>query len=221
MTDQQQRPAMIETAFLRWLCQQTEMHPLSGNFRTDPTGIVDGEQVTVAELSKALDALHARGLITDESGMMGRLARVEVTPEGKLCLIDYDGDVRSWQVATKQGNVTFQASGNVQAAVNSINVRQTMHAVESGTGPVDHARYARAASTLLAELDKLNLPHDQAAELRQAAEEIMAETAQPEPDEGKLRRWGGLIVKGLGAVTTSALGGTAARYIVELLGFAS
>ncbi|MGH3710888.1 MAG: hypothetical protein ACRDRQ_22910 [Pseudonocardiaceae bacterium] len=37
----------------------------------------------------------------------------------------------------------------------------------------------------------------------------------------KLRRWGGVIVKGLGAVTTSALGGSAARYIVELLGSAS
>jgi hypothetical protein len=36
------------------------------------------------------------------------------------------------------------------------------------------------------------------------------------PDEGKLRRWGGVIVKGLGAVTTSAFGGSAARYIVDL-----
>jgi hypothetical protein len=78
----------------------------------------------------------------------------------------------------------------------------------------------RAASTLLAELDNLNLPDDQTAELRQAAEEIAAKRAQPEPDEGKLRQWGSVIVKGLEAVTTPALGGTAARYIVELLGFA-
>ena len=152
---------------------------------------------------------------------MGPLGRAALTREGLRCLVDHDGDIRAWQEANRSGSVTFHASGNVQAAVNSAHVIQTMHAVESGTGPVDPARYARAASTLLAELDNLGLPDARSAELRLAAEEVAAETAQPKPDEGTLRRWGGVIVKGLGAVTTSALGGSAARYIVELLSSAS
>ena len=197
------------------------MHPLSGNFLADPAGIVNGAHVTEDELRDALDALHARRLISDENKLMGSLARTALTPDGLCCLVDHDGEVRAWQEANRSGSVTFHASGNVQAAVNSAYVMQTMHAVEFGTGPVDPGRFARAASTLRAELDDLGLPDDQRAELRLAAEEVAAETAQSKPDESKLRCWGGVIVKGLGAVTTSALGGSAARYIVDLLSSAS
>jgi hypothetical protein len=153
------------------------VHPLSGNFLADPAEIVDGTQVTEDELRDALDTLHARGLISDEGRLMGRLARAALTSDGLRCLVDQAGDVRAWQEANRSGSVTLHASGNVQATVNSAYVMQVMHAVESGTEPVDPARYARAASTLLAELDNLGLPDDRSAELRQAAEEIEAETA--------------------------------------------
>jgi hypothetical protein len=165
MIDLVQWAAMIETAYLRWQRQQerTYLHPLSGDFLADPVGIVDGRQVTEEELRDALEALDARGLISDEGKLMGRLSRVVLTPDGLRCLVDHDGDVRTWQAAGSPGNVTVHASGPVQAAVSSINVTQIMHAVESGTGPVDYDRYTLAASTLVAGLDNLGLRDDQTA----------------------------------------------------------
>lgn len=45
--------------------------------------------------------------------------------------------------------------------MNSSDFIQFMHTVQSGTGPVDRKKYARAASTLLAELNDTDLPVDQ------------------------------------------------------------
>lgn len=103
MPARNQRLAMIETAFLKWLHQQTELRPTSGTFCTEPAGIVGGVRVTDAQL---WEALEARGLIIDEGRWMGRVARVNLTTDGKLCLIDHGGDVRAWQAAISLGNVT-------------------------------------------------------------------------------------------------------------------
>jgi len=215
------RSHTVEAVFLAWLHQRAEVHPRSGPFLTDPASAVDGEQVTGDELTTALDQLEARGLITSEGGFGGRFSHVDMTAAGRLCLADHGGDVRAWQAAKVGSSVQFTVGGNMQAAVNSMNTTQVMQLVQSGAGPVDRKKYERAASTLLAELDDLTLPEKQAEECRQAAEEIIAETAQPEPDDGKLRRWGLVIVKALGGITTAAAGGTAARYIAELLGMGS
>ena len=213
------RTDAIGNAFMRWLEQRNEVHPNTGPFLNDPTAEIDGERTSQAELDRVLNALEADELITGTKSFgEPRLSRVQLTQRGKLFLVNYDGDLHAWRAATGSAKVNLTASGNVQSVTNSTNVSQVMHSVQAGTGSVNHKKYTRAATTLL---DELNLPAPEAAACQQAAKGIITETEQPAPDDGQLRRWGATIVSALGAVTSSAAGGTAARYIIELLGIGS
>lgn len=218
VVDERQRPAKIETLFLRWLSRQRELSPPPGNFRNDPTVVIDGEPVDDGELRAALAALHTRGLISDEGGLAGRLNRVDLTRDGRLCLLDHDGDVRAWRESASGGaSMTVNTTGPTQAVMGSSNVTQVMHAMQAGTRPVDRAKYGRAASTLLAEVDNFDFPPKDAAKCREAAQEIIAELDQPDPDDGKLRRSASVVLQVLAAVTVATGGSVAATYIVQLL----
>ncbi|MDQ4103345.1 MAG: hypothetical protein M3186_06425, partial [Actinomycetota bacterium] len=159
------------------------------------------------------------GVACPLGALIGRLARGALTPDGRRCLVDHDGDVRAWQEANRRERRLPR-----QRERAGCGEQRLCHA-DHGRGRLryrtsDPARYARAVSTLLAELDNLSLPDDRSAELRLAAEEVAAEAAS-QAGRGQASPLGGVIVKGLGAVTTSAFGGSAARYIVDLLSSAS
>src|SRR3712207_7828342 len=58
--------------------------------------------------SAALDALHARELISDVGALIGRLARGAFTPDGRRCLVDHDGeDRKSTRLNSSHANISY------------------------------------------------------------------------------------------------------------------
>lgn len=109
--------------------------------------------------------------------------------------------------------MSVTASGHVQATLNSNDVTQIMHNVESGTGDVDVGQYRRAARILLDEVDDFDAPPTEREELREAGEQLRDELNAPEPDHARARKIGVRIIQILGALTDSGAG----HYRVQLL----
>lgn len=115
----------------------------------------------------------------------------------------------------------FVISGNgAQLAWNNTNV------VQNRTEQIapGYEALAEAVTAVLAQLDRLGLEEDERADAEQAATEILAETTNPEPDRGRIKR-ALIMLKGFfapvatGVATGAGEGaGELAKSAIEALG---
>jgi hypothetical protein len=181
------RNNQIGQAYLRWLRTRTD-YPVWDMFLTGPTAIVGGQSVTDAELRDVLPWLDAHQLIDGvRVDQMDIPVRLSLTPTGRICVMDFDGDVHQWSQrhtgTVTDNSVTVHAGHTAQIAAHAQNV--TRH---QQTGLVDIDKLRTAATAVREILPLLGLPEQQRSDVKRATEEIATEAENPTPDQGKLHR---------------------------------
>jgi len=204
----------------------------------------DGIRFTFAEAAEAAEILHDAGLVKANSTTAwgGDVVRcdVRILTAGRVCLDDFDGDVRAYQAGALQ-----QTGGGAQQTASSPGVVVNYHApVVTVTGDraqlawnndtvnqdqtvqeiaPEYVDLAAVVTQVLALLDRLGLSPDDAADVHAEASGVLAEVTRANPDGGVVRR-GVTMLKGLlsaagAGVSTAVTAETTehARHLIALL----
>lgn len=175
----------VSQAFLRWR-RSAEMSR-NEDFLTNTASVCDGGQVDEDELRDVVEILVRRGLVTGPTSLGDALPDPALlTDQGVICVVDHDGDVLKW-VSSNRSSMIDQSTnvsgqGN-QVVAHSSNVQQSQHTqINNNTVLRDVAAQA------LAGLDEYEMDDEDADDVRRAAQRALDETAQGEPEPGKLKK---------------------------------
>ena len=132
-----------------------------------------------------------------------------------MCVIDHDADVQKWNASKGMSYinqpVTVTGQGN-QVAAFSTNVQQSQRTDISNVQILrDVARHA------LDGLDEYEIDEDDAATVRNAAERVLAETADGEPERGRLAKIARSLHAALQLFFNTAAGTEFARQLMDLI----
>jgi hypothetical protein len=119
----------ISEAFLRWLFEHHHEQPPPGRFLDDPQSFIDGHQVDVDELDRAVMLLAARRLVAGPMAWGSKIpVRIKLTDAGLICVAEQDTDpsentpVRTWGEVAQGAPVIDQ-----RVSVNGNNNRVIAH----------------------------------------------------------------------------------------------
>lgn len=209
------RTDRVGQAALLWINRHERLSRLDyQDFLNDPASLVDEEQASEDEAITALAWLISRELVTGVEVYNSEIpVGLELTNDGRVCVIEYDGDVRAWAQAQLGGGHVDQSVNvtghNAQVAAYSQHVKQSQV-----VGEVDVDKLRSAATMTLETLPVYSLPAEQAVVVKQAAEQIVAETQSPTPDHGKLRQLADTVKTWLAVASTGAT--TAGAIIADI-----
>lgn len=205
--------AAVCRGFLRWLdAQDDELPPVPERFLDDPAAELAGQPIGLEELERAVRRLQDEDLLGGMKVEERVLpVRARLTPEGRACVQDVDGDVEVWRRERRGGAdqrvIISGAHAQVAAYSSHVTQVQTLAAVE-----VDGLRVV-ARALLAGELTELPLDGAQRAELRADAEQVLAELGHAEPDQTRLAQLRDQLRSTLSTVAMS----TTAGILVQLL----
>lgn len=206
----------VSQAFLQWSYQNRRTSPPNHGFLTNRESLVNGQQVTPDELEDVVELLHQRGLV-DGPVSFGEPQPnpAELTPDGFSCVLDYDADVQKWKASrlVTYVNQPVTVTGNQnQVSAFSSNIsqqqRSTMEKVHT---------LRNVAEQALAGLGTYEIDEDEAADVRAAAEKVLAETAEGEPEPGRIAKLAKKLHSVLSMFLGTAVGAEFAQRLMDAL----
>ncbi|MEJ2888946.1 hypothetical protein [Actinomycetospora aeridis] len=190
------RIARIRRAFLLWFAGHDEEHPGWQKF-LDECPEVDGVAVSDSERDEAVQRLLDDELLGGPGSRQQRWpVLLKLTAEGRLCVQDFGGDTVAWASRYRRGGSIYNdnrdqrvyaqgASG--QVAAHSPGAHQEQH---QSIFNVDIHALRSAARFLLANLEDLEtegFTPDSVEEVRAAAQNVVSEASEDEPEQSRLR----------------------------------
>lgn len=187
----------VSRAYLRW--RRSADWARNDSFLHDTASAVDGVQVDEAEMREVVDLLLRRGLVKGPTSVGDSLPDPALlADEGMICVADHDGDVQKWVADSRSGGYIDQSTrvsgqGN-QVVAHSTNVRQNQHT------EINNVRTLRdVAEQALAGIDEYEIDDEDADDVRRAARRALDETANDEPEPGRLKKiatslWAALLL---------------------------
>ncbi|MGI9002232.1 MAG: hypothetical protein ACR2GH_11255 [Pseudonocardia sp.] len=209
------RTNTVSRAYLRW--RQSDAASSNSNFLADPASAVDGQQVDGAELNRVIDLLVHRGLAEGPQSFNDPVPDPAVlTSQGVICVADHDGDVAAWNTHYRPAGYVDQStrvSGHRnQVVAHSSNVNQSQHT------EINHVSALRSvAEQALEGIDEYEIDDEDGDDVRRAAQRALDETADGEPEQGRLRRLASTLWAALLAFSNTAAGTAFAERLRDLL----
>jgi hypothetical protein len=197
--DPAQRARACRAGLLRWFYQQRadEVHlPMTEEFGADDGAVWEGARFSVTEIRDAAEYLAAKGLIKGATVAEIRgPVRAEITTDGIDCVTDWKGDMAEFLRGQRAGGpsitnhgpyIAGDANGANMAWENTGGVTQnhsTGDQIAPGFEPL-----AEAVAEILKQLPAYGLSPDDQQDAEDAANEVLAEVTQPEPEPRRVRR---------------------------------
>jgi DNA-binding MarR family transcriptional regulator len=153
---------------------------------------VHGTPFTRAEAHQAAVYLSTEQLL-EYRPSTGEDDSFKITHLGMRCVDDFGGDVSEWrkQQMTSAGNYTIHL-GAGSSANTVIGTGNTV--TQTATSTTANEESAKWVSDLLQILPLLQLPRDQAAEVKDAAAQLHAEIVTPAPAQSRVRELGRAVL---------------------------
>ncbi|MEU3118550.1 hypothetical protein ABZ652_31100 [Micromonospora chalcea] len=198
------RARACRSGLLNWFYRQrvAQVHmPITEEFGKSNGSLWEGVRFTDVEIQDAAEYLSAKGLIRGiEVAEMRGPVRAEITADGIDCATDWEGNVADYLRDQKghgptinHGPVFHGASQGGQFAWGNRDVTQ-QQSIAQRVAP-EFQPLAAAVVTILQQLPGYGLtPRDQ-QDIEAAANEVLAEVQQEQPEPGQLRR-GVAMLKG-------------------------
>lgn len=192
----------VAQTFLLWVSRQPHNQAQSPDFVADTAvSRVQGRAVDQDEIDNVVRLLVARGLLRDSPDMSGEVTKLAMlTDEGWICVTEHNGDLERSDARNRSGYyvnqpVTVTGQGNQVAAFSS-NVRQTQRTEISNVQTLRDV-----AQEALAGIDEYDIDEDDAETVRRAAGRVLDETADDEPEPGRITHlarslWSALMLFG-------------------------
>lgn len=190
------RRARIRRAFLLWFAGHEKEHPGWQRFLDECPG-VDGRAVTESERDGAVQRLLDDQLLVGPGSRQQRWPiLLELTAHGRCCVQDFDGDTVAWASRYRRGGSihndnrdqrVYAQGATGQVAAHSPGAHQEQHRT---TLNVDVHALRSAARFLLANLEDLEtegFTSDSVEEVRTAAQNLVSEASEVEPEQSRLR----------------------------------
>ncbi|MFI7511464.1 hypothetical protein ACIBSS_32110 [Micromonospora aurantiaca] len=191
------RARACRSGLLNWFYRQrvAQVHmPITEEFGKDDGSLWEGARFTDVEIQDAAEYLSAKGLIRGiEVAELRGPVRAEITADGIDCATDWEGNVadylrdqKGYGPTINHGPVFHGASQGGQFAWGNRDVTQQQSIAQQVTP--EFQPLAEAVVTILRQLPGYGLtPRDQ-QDIEAAANEVLAEVQQEQPEPGKLRR---------------------------------
>lgn len=197
------RLALIRPKFLNWLGGHTDRYMEPTEFLLPEPPSVAGAAVTEAEVATVVSNAVSRQLIEGPTRWGAELPwRVRLTREGLICVQEHAGDVDAWENRGSRA-FTLDFSTTVTGDHNAVTAHSP-HGSATSTH-IDTGEAANAVRQLLEALPILPGTEEQSADLRETAEELLAEVEGENPQPGRLTALGRKVLDGLAAVPGSTL----------------
>jgi hypothetical protein len=206
------RANAVSQAFLRW--RYGNRRGMNEDFLDAEESVVASQQVAVDELDEIVELLEHRGLVKGPRSLDGRPGNpAALTSDGVICVVDHDADVQKWNESRTMSysNQSVNVTGNSNQVVgHSTNVNL------SQSNMLDNVQTLRsAAEQALAGLDTYEIDEDEAADVRAAAEKVLVETANGEPEPGRLAKLAKRLWTALGLFFGTTVGTEFAQKIMD------
>ncbi|SCF21873.1 hypothetical protein GA0070558_15612 [Micromonospora haikouensis] len=198
------RARACRSGLLNWFYRQriAQVHmPITGDFGKDDGSVWEGVRFTDVEIQEAAEYLSAKGLIKGiEVDQLRGPVRAEVTTDGIDCAIDWEGNVadylrdqKGYGPTINHGPVFHGASQGGQFAWGNRDVMQQQNIADQ-VSP-EFQPLVEAVVAILQQLPGYGLTPQDQQDIEAAANEVLAEVQQEQPEPGKLRR-GVAMLKG-------------------------
>lgn len=202
------RGEQLRTALVLGLAQDRPLQPNPQDFLGASAATVEGQLATETEVIRTVKNLTAYGLLTGVPvAEVDYLLRLDLTPEGRVVVDDFEGKVGAWQ-ASRGGDHSVRVGHAVNVAAYSSNVTQI------STG-IDTNALRAAVQAVVEALPALTLGDRQEALVSECAAEIVVEATSAEPDTGRLRAAGHRLLGMLQDAGTAATGGALTDMLVH------
>jgi hypothetical protein len=195
-TDPVELARACRTAVLQWFYRQRIAKvymPVTEEFVRDAGAVWAGTRFSESDAREAAQYLCDKGLIKGVKVAEFRgPVRAEITTEGIDCVTDWEGDVAGYLRDQRGAGSTVNHGpvfhGNTQGgqwAWGNRDVTQTYtaHEIAPGFEPL-----AEAVAAILKRLPALDLDPDDRQDAEDAANEVLAEVSQSEPEPRRVRR---------------------------------
>jgi hypothetical protein len=209
----------VAQTFLLWVSQQPHNQAQSPDFVADASASsVDGQQVDQAEIDDVVRLLVARGLLRGTSGFSGEVTKlVQLTDEGRVCVTEHNGNLERTDAARNHAGTYINQPVNVtgqgnQVAAFSSNVGQTQRTEISNVQTL-----REVARETLAGVDQYEIDEDDAETVRRVARRVLDETADGEPEPGRIARLARSLRSALMLFGNTAFGTEFADRLINLL----
>lgn len=211
--DPAQRARACRSGLLNWFYRQRIARvdgPITAKFGQDDGSLWEGDRFTDVEIQDAAEYLSAKGLIKGfgSHGLRGP-TRADITPDGIDCATDWEGNVATYLRDQKgygptinHGPVFHGASQGNQLAWGNRDVEQHQDITQQ-VAP-EFQSLAEAVVTILKQLPAYGLDPREQEEIEAAANEVLAEVHQQEPEPGRLRRAAAMLKGFLLPIATEA-----------------
>ncbi|MET8263168.1 hypothetical protein ABZU92_04140 [Micromonospora arida] len=198
------RTRACRSGLLNWFYRQriAQVHmPITEEFGKDEGSTWEGLRFTDVEIQDAAEYLSAKGLIEGRGAaeLCGPL-HAEITTDGIDCVTDWEGNVadylrdqKGYGPTINHGPVFHGPSQGGQFAWGNRDVTQQQNIAEQ-VAP-EFQPLAKAVVTILQQLPGYGLTRQDQQDIEAAANDLLAEVQQEQPEQGKLRR-GVAMLKG-------------------------
>ncbi|MEU0962642.1 hypothetical protein ACIBSS_33625 [Micromonospora aurantiaca] len=191
------RARACRSGLLNWFYRQriAQVHmPITGEFSKDDGSLWEGLRFTDVEVQDAAEYLSAKGLITGiEVAELRGPVRAEITTDGIDCATDWKGkvadylrDQKGYGPTINHGPVFHGVSQGGQFAWGNHDVTQQQNIAQQ-VSP-EFQPLAEAVLTILQQLPGYGLTPQDQQDIETAANDVLAEVQQEQPEPGKLRR---------------------------------
>jgi hypothetical protein len=198
------RARACRSGLLNWFYRQrvAQVHmPITGEFGRDDGSLWEGVRFTDVEIQDAAEYLSAKGLIKGiEVAELRGPVRAEITTDGIDCATDWEGNVadylrdqKGYGPTINHGPVFHGAFQGGQFAWGNRDVAQQQNITQQVAA--EFQPLADAVVTILQQLPAYGLAPQDQQDIEAAANEVLAEVQQEQPEPGKLRR-GVAMLKG-------------------------
>ncbi|MFC7535074.1 hypothetical protein [Actinoplanes sp. GCM10030250] len=191
-----QRARACRAGLLRWFFEQRAERahmPITDQFVKDDGATWEGARFVVAEVQEAAEYLSHKGLIKGvEVAQVRGPVRAEITTDGMDCVTDWAGDIagylrdqRGYGSTVNNGPVIHGNATGGQWAWGNRDVTQhhSVQEVAPGFEPL-----AEAVAAIIRELPAFGLAPEDLRDAEDAANEVLAEVGNPEPEPRRVRR---------------------------------
>lgn len=204
----------VSQAFPRW--RHRNRGGMNGLFLDAEDSVIAGQQVTSEELDEIVELLEHRGLVKGPRSLDGRPGDpAALTSDGVICVVDHDADAQKWNAsrAMSYTNQSVNVTGNSNQVVgHSTNVNL------SQSNTMENVQTLRDAATqALAGLDTYEIDEDEAADVRAAAEKVLTETTDGEPEPGRIAKLAKKLWAALGLFFGTTVGTEFAQKIMDAI----
>ncbi|WP_018788554.1 hypothetical protein [Micromonospora sp. CNB394] len=208
------RARVCRSGLLNWFYRQriAQVHmPITEEFGKDDGSLWEGVRFTDVEIQDAAEYLSAKGLIKGiEVAELRGPVRAEITTDGVDCATDWDGNVadylrdqKGYGPTINHGPVFHGASQGGQFAWGNRDVTQQQN-IDQHVAPALQP-LAEAVVTILQQLPSYGLTLRDQQDIEAAANEVLAEVQQAQPEPGKLRRGAAMLKGFLFPIATEAV----------------